>query len=119
MIIGAMNHPKSDILEEIRWMKELGLDFVDLTLEPPRAASWLADPVKIREELDRTGLGVVGHTAYYLPMSSPMQEVREGAVTEFKRCLEVFAKVGAKWMNIHPAAYAPMHERPYIIDQIV
>jgi sugar phosphate isomerase/epimerase len=112
-----MNHPKRDILEEIRWMADLGLDFVDLTLEPPAAASWNANPDKIRAELDRLNLDVVGHTAYYLPMSSPMEEVRKAAVVEFKRCLEVFSRVGAKWMNIHPAAYAPMHDRDYIIEQ--
>ncbi len=117
MIIGAMNHPKRDMLEEIRWMADLGLDFVDLTLEPPAASSWNAEPDKIRAELERLNLEVVGHTAYYLPMASPMEEVRKGAVVEFKRCLEVFSKVGAKWMNIHPAAYAPMHELNYIIEQ--
>jgi sugar phosphate isomerase/epimerase len=119
MKIGAMNHPKRDILQEIRWMADLGLDFVDLTLEPPAAASWNADPDKIRKLLDETGLDVIGHTAYYLPMASPMEEVRKGAVTEFKRCLEVFSRVGAKWMNIHPASYAPMHDRGYIEEQNV
>ena len=117
MIIGAMNHPQRDILEEIQWMGDLGLDFVDLTLEPPGASSWNADPDKIRAALDRYGLDVVGHTAYYLPMGSPFEEVRAAAVTEFKRCLDIFAKVGATWMNIHPAAYAPMHDRTYVIDQ--
>ena len=36
MLIGAMNHPREDVLEEIRWMAEMGLEFVDLTFEPPR-----------------------------------------------------------------------------------
>jgi sugar phosphate isomerase/epimerase len=112
-----MNHPQADILEEIRWMADMGLEFVDLTLEPPAAASWLADPDHIRTELDKHGLDVVGHTAYYLPVGSPFREVREAAVTEFKRCIEIFSRVGAKWMNIHPGAYAPMHDRGTIIQQ--
>jgi sugar phosphate isomerase/epimerase len=119
MQVGAMNHPKRDVLEEIRWMAELGMEFLDLTLEPPAASSWLVDPDRIREELERCGLDVVGHTAYYLPLGSPIEEVRCGAVKEFERCLEVFGLVGAKWMNIHPVAYAPMHERRTIVERTI
>ena len=42
MLIGAMNHPREPVLSEIRWMAALGLDFIDLTLGPPAAASWRA-----------------------------------------------------------------------------
>jgi hypothetical protein len=28
MLIGAMNHPARDVLEEIEWMVDLGLDFM-------------------------------------------------------------------------------------------
>src|SRR5436853_6336320 len=35
MLIGAMNHPRRDVLKEIDWMAEMGMDFIDLTLEPP------------------------------------------------------------------------------------
>ena len=31
MQIGAMNHPAQDVISEIRWMAEMGLEFVDLT----------------------------------------------------------------------------------------
>ena len=47
MQIGAMNHPAHDVLEEIRWMAQLGLEFVDLTLEPPAAAFRLAIPAHL------------------------------------------------------------------------
>ena len=39
MQIGAMNHPAQEVLSELRWMAELGLEFIDLTIEPPAAAS--------------------------------------------------------------------------------
>ncbi|HEY0867266.1 MAG TPA: sugar phosphate isomerase/epimerase [Fimbriimonas sp.] len=117
MLIGAMNHPTRDVLEEIRWMAEMGLEFVDLTLEPPAAASWRVDAKAIRRELDRTGLKVVGHTAYYLPIDSPFEEVRQGALSELKRCLKIFGEVGAKWMNIHPGRYTPMHPRSFFVQR--
>src|SRR5690606_20768478 len=35
MQIGAMNHPGRPLEAELRWMADLKLDFIDLTLEPP------------------------------------------------------------------------------------
>lgn len=115
MLIGAMNHPRKDVIEEIRWMADLGLGFIDLTLEPPAAASWLVDPEKIRKEIEDRGLEVVGHTAFYLPIDSPFEEVRQASLIELKRCLDVFSKVGVEWMNVHPGRYTPMHDREFFV----
>lgn len=115
MQIGAMNNPKRDPVDEIRWMAEMGLDFVDFTLEPPASASWLVDVKRVKAVLAETRLGTVGHTAYYLPLASPFEDLRRGAVAELKRCLEVFARLGTRWMNIHPDRHAPMHDRKFYI----
>jgi sugar phosphate isomerase/epimerase len=117
LLIGAMNHPERDVMEEIEWMAELGLDFIDLTLEPPCAASWEIDPREIRSAIEDKGLEVVGHTAYYLPIGSPFEGLRKAAVEELATCLRLFAQVGAKWMNIHPDRYAPMHPRSFFIQR--
>lgn len=119
MIVGGMNHPQRDVVEEIRAFAALGLEFIDLTLEPPAAASWRVDPDAVREALRETGLDVVGHTAYYLPIESPFEEIRQAAVAELKRCLAIFAAVGAKWMNVHPGRYTPMHPRSFFIERDV
>jgi sugar phosphate isomerase/epimerase len=117
MQIGAMNHPAHDVLEEIRWMAEMDLEFIDLTIEPPGAASWRINPAEIRRELERHNLNVVGHTAYYLPFASAFEGVRKAAVDELRRCLDIFAAVGAKWMNLHPDRHAPMHDRRFYIQR--
>ena len=117
MLIGAMNHPAANPIGEIRWMAELKLDFIDLTLEPPGAATWRIDAKAIRKELAATGLKVVGHTAYYLPLCSPFESLRRAAVDELKICIEQFAVIGAKWMNLHPDRHAPMHDRRFIIER--
>jgi sugar phosphate isomerase/epimerase len=117
MLIGAMNHPAQDVLEEIEWMASMGLDFLDLTLEPPAAASWRIDPHTIRKALDRHGMQVVGHTAFYLPMASPFEDIRHASVCQLRRCLEAFHIVGAHWMNVHPDRHAPMHDRRFCIEQ--
>jgi sugar phosphate isomerase/epimerase len=117
MLIGAMNHPQRDILQEIEWMAGIGLEFVDLTLEPPVAASWKADTSAIRAALEKHNLQAVGHTAYYLPMASAIEEIRCGAVTELKRCIEKFGEIGVQWMNIHPDRHTPMHPRSFFIER--
>jgi sugar phosphate isomerase/epimerase len=113
MLIGAMNHPAEDVISEIKWMAAMKLDFIDLTLEPPLAAVWNTDPKTIRKALGDYNLQVVGHTAYYLPIASPFDSLREAAVNELKRCLEAFAVIGAQWMNIHPDGKAPLHAENY------
>jgi len=117
MLIGAMNHPRRDVLKEIDWIAQMGLEFVDLTLEPPVAATWKVNPPAIRRALDKHGLAVVGHTAYYLPLASPFESVRRAAVDELKKCVEVFSEVGAAWMNIHPSREPPMHPRGFAIER--
>jgi sugar phosphate isomerase/epimerase len=119
VLIGAMNHPAHEVLQEIEWIAALGLGFIDLTLEPPNAASWRVDPAAIRASLERHGLGVVGHTAFYLPIASGIEEIRRGSLAELRRCVDVFAEIGARWMNIHPDRHAPMHDRKFFIEKNV
>jgi len=117
MLIGTMNHPARELRNEIAWMAELGLDFIDLTLEPPMSSVRRLDIQATRELLERHGLRVVGHTAYYLPLCSPFESLRRAAVEELKLCLQAFASLGASWMNIHPDAKAPLHERKFVIER--
>jgi sugar phosphate isomerase/epimerase len=115
MQIGAMNHPQAAVADEIRWMAAMGLDFIDLTLEPPAAAIDRVDAAEVRALLADHGMGVVGHTAYYLPLAHPFESVRRGAVEALKQSADAFSRVGARWMNIHPDRHAPMHDRAFYI----
>jgi sugar phosphate isomerase/epimerase len=117
MQIGAMNNPQNDVFDELRWMTALEMDFIDLTLEPPAAAAWQINVKDLREAIADAGLNVVGHTAYYLPIASPFEEVRRGAVAEVRRCFDAFAQLGAKWVNFHPDHHTPQHERPFFVKR--
>ena len=112
-----MNHPAREVLQEIEWIAAMGLGFLDLTLEPPKAASWRVDRSAVRQALEKHHLGVVGHTAFYLPIASGIEEIRQAAVAELRRCIEAFAEIGAQWMNIHPDRHAPMHDRGFFIQR--
>ena len=117
MLIGTMNHPGNDVIDEIRWMADLGFEFIDLTLEPPRAGAWQVDVRAIRKALEDHNLQIVGHTAYYLPLCHPFESVRRAAVEELKICVETFAQLGAAWMNLHPDSKAPLHDRKFVIER--
>ncbi len=117
MLIGAMNHPARDVLQQIEWVAAMGLGFIDLTLEPPMAASWKVDPAATRRALQRHHLGVVGHTAFYLPIASGIEEIRRASLQELRRCVDVFAAIGARWMNVHPDRHAPMHDRSFFVEK--
>lgn len=117
MLIGTMNHPGRDVISEIETIAAMGLGFIDLTLEPPLASPRQVDARSIGAALETHNLKVVGHTAYYLPLCSPFESIRRAAVEELKKCLEIFAAVGAEWMNLHPDRQAPLHERSFIIDR--
>jgi sugar phosphate isomerase/epimerase len=116
MLIGAMNHPARPLSEQIQWLGEMGFDFLDLTLEPPHAASWNIDAATIKRRLEDSNLQVVGHTAPFLPIASPVEELRQAALLEFRRDIDVFQKVGARWMNVHPGM-SPMHDRAFTVDR--
>lgn len=115
MLIGTMNHPVNNVLDEISWMAEMGMEFVDLTLEPPAAAAWKVNPEAISRALGQHRMQAVGHTAYYLPIASAFEELRRAAVGELRRAMEVFAEIGVKYVNVHPDRYTPMHGRGYFI----
>ncbi len=117
MKIGAMNHPAEPIEKEITWMADLELDFIDLTLEPPAAATWRIDVDHVKKLLRDRGLGVVGHTAYYLPIASSFESLRRAAVDELKRAADKFVEVGAKWMNLHPDGHAPFTDESAIVQR--
>ncbi|MEO7700271.1 MAG: sugar phosphate isomerase/epimerase family protein [Opitutus sp.] len=119
MQIGAMNHPGEPLRSEIEWMAALKLDFIDLTLEPPAAATWQLRPAEVSALLRDHGLGVVGHTAFYLPIASSFESLRQAAVDELKRAAEFFSKIGARWMNVHPDGHAPfIEERSVVLRNI-
>jgi sugar phosphate isomerase/epimerase len=114
MQIGAMNNPMTDVVEEIESYAACGFDFIDLTLEPQMAYSATFPIARVQQALARTGLGVVGHTAYYLPIAAAIPEIREAGIREAERDIEIFAELGVDKVNIHPFTNVPLHSTRWI-----
>ena len=101
MQLGFPNHPRRDVVREIDWIGTHGFDFVDLFLEPDCGAAEAVDPAAIRAALDRHALDVVGHLAWYIPIGSPMVQLRQAAVRAVADYLDVFAAVGVPAVTVH------------------
>ncbi len=112
-----MNNPMVDVLEEIASFRDLGFDFIDLTLEPEQTYSANLKADVIASALERAGMFAVGHSAWFLPIASPFPEFRELAIRELKRCLRILRDIGAKKMNVHPHRNVPLHSEEWIIAQ--
>ena len=105
MKLGMMNCPGVDLISEVHFAGHQGFDFLDLTIEPPGALSM--HPVQVRDLLKAYGLGVVGHSAYYLPIQSPFPSVRKVVLEEFKTSLHLLSRVGASSMAVHIVSKKP------------
>ena len=106
MLVGSMNFPGRSIAKEIHRIADEGFDFIDLTLEPP--AAWDKDGKEIGRLIGDLGLGVVGHTAWYLPIASPFAELRQTARDLYRRGLDTFADAGVTLVNVHPDQRVPL-----------
>jgi len=112
-----MNHPMADLAAEIEQIARDGFDFIDLTLEPECAMPAGLDAAAIRRRLTETGLKAVGHTAYYLPLASPIPGLQAAALAYFHQCLGFFAEAGISLVNVHPFTKVPLYGREWIAQR--
>lgn len=114
MKIGIMNNPRISIIDEIKAIGEAGYDFIDLTIEAPHAQH--LEVAATKQLLKDYDLSVVGHTDPIIPYAYPIKSIREACLGEFKRCAEIFARLDAKIMNIHPCYSCPITMKKSLVD---
>lgn len=113
MLIGAMNNPNANLLKEVKRVVR-DFDFLDLTLEMPKAK-----PEKVNVNILKKTIGktpVVGHTAWYLPIGSPFKELRIYALDELEKAAETFEKLSVKTFNVHFDTSLGIIDNEHMID---
>jgi len=105
MKIGVMNDPSKSIYDQTIAFGKAGFDFLDLTIEGPKARD--VDTEKMLSILERYNLTLTGHTDPCLPWAYPIPTIRQACLDELERCAMIFRALGAKIMNIHPCYYCP------------
>lgn len=108
MKIGMMNNPQISLPKEIKKAFYYKFDFIDLTLEPPRASAWNIDVNKIKNLLALHKIPIVGHTAYYLPVSHVFEKVQNASIDEIKHDIATFNNLGAQKVTLHYNFFNPI-----------
>ncbi len=101
MKVGFPNNPRKEIRDEIKWIANNGFNFIDLFLEPDKGELGKFNTGEIKKQLDYYSLDWVGHTAWYLPIGSPVKKLRNCAVEIIKQYLDAFVDMGSDKVTIH------------------
>ena len=101
MLLGAMNNPRRELMPQIARIAGDGFHFIDLTVEAPGAAPESTDWQQVATAIQDAGLDVVCHAAPYLPIHSPSPLVRQAALDELRRCIDVAQILGARLCTTH------------------
>ncbi|MCD4653343.1 sugar phosphate isomerase/epimerase [bacterium] len=101
MLIGMMNNPQKNLMSEVAYAAAQGFDFIDYTMEPPGGILAIGQVSEITTILRDSGMGIVGHTAWYLPVDSPFKKLRSAVVAILKEQLDLFAELGIEKVTLH------------------
>ncbi len=101
---GGMNNPHKDLIEEVKSILELGLDYVEITVEWPY--SWVDTLLdRMKELIDLANSHdsfYLIHSPWYLEVGHPYDEVRKGALKEAFKVLDIAAKLESPYATFHP-----------------
>ena len=105
MIYGAMNFPVRPVLEEIESISALGFDYLELTMDPPEAASFAIREQKdeILQALNNAGMKLVCHLPSFLFTADLTDRIREASVLEMLDCLETAKELNPLKVVLHPS----------------
>ncbi|HLC39951.1 MAG TPA: sugar phosphate isomerase/epimerase family protein [archaeon] len=100
---GNLTNPMNDIVEEIKTIKKLGCDFVEIAIEGPYNLPEILEvrKTKIKKALKIFNHPPVAHFAWWAELGSPMEDVRRGWIEETKRGMRIAKALGAKKFAVH------------------
>ncbi len=105
MLFGAMNFPIHPVMEELKKIKAMGFDYMELAMDPPMAHySTIWD---IRQELmtalDRYTMKLVCHLPTFVFTADLTDSLRRASLEEMLHSLETAATIGAQKIVLHPS----------------
>ena len=103
MIIGAMNDPKNNLVEEIGIFGEMGFDFIEVTIEAPGAVpdKIIEKKKQILDALHSYNFGVLTHYPWYFSVAHPYPYIQNAYLNEFAKAFDAAVLLGAKKATIH------------------
>jgi sugar phosphate isomerase/epimerase len=103
MIIGAMNDPKKNVVEELLLFGEMGFDYAEITIEAPCARSdrLQKDRKAVQDALQSYNFGVLAHMPWYFSVAHPYQGIQDAIIREFASSFDAAVALGAKKVTLH------------------
>lgn len=105
MRFGAMNFPVQPIFSELEAIGALGMDYVELAMDPPQAHhSQLREQKRqIRSALASSGMGLVCHLPTFVYTADLTESIRQASLKEVLGALETAAELEAEKVVLHPS----------------
>jgi sugar phosphate isomerase/epimerase len=105
MIYGAMNFPIRPVLEEIDAIAGLGFDYLELTMDAPRAHHEIIarQEKEIRKALDHHGMKLVCHLPSFVSTADLTGGIRKASLREILDSLRVAARLRPLKVVLHPS----------------
>ncbi len=100
-----MNFPVLPVLEEIEAIAAMGMDYIELAMDPPNAHyTQLQNQRKeIQRALNSHGLGLVCHLPTFVHTADLTESIRKASIQEVLNSLETATELGAEKVVLHPS----------------
>lgn len=111
---GLLTNPANDILEEIKIIKKLGFDYVEVGVEFPGGSSeFLIDyKKKIKELIKKFNYPAIAHTAWWIDFGSLHEKIRKDWIEEGKLSIDAANALSIDKINFHFHS-AGLRKKPY------
>ena len=105
MLYGAMNFPVRPILHELETISGLGFDYLELTMDPPKAHHTTIHQQQdhILKKLLEFQMGLVCHLPTFVSTADLTDSLRETSLREILDSLEVAASLDPLKIVLHPS----------------
>jgi len=103
---GMLTNPSLEILNEIRDIRSLGFDFVEIGIEGPQGKPdiLIEKRDRILNLVNKFNTFAIGHSSYWIDLGSDYQNVKEGWIEEAKIIIDTADKLGLPLLNFHANA---------------
>ncbi len=118
MLVGYPNNPKHSLEKEIAWALSNDFDYMELYLEEGKTNPASINFERIKALLSEFPLVGSGHIPWYLPIGSPLPEIRNAAFTAAERYFKVFEAVGISRVAVHAHWCGSFQVRDMIFFQV-
>jgi len=100
---GGITDPSKDIIKEIKLIKEMGFDFVEVGIEGPGAMPDMLIKKKkqIRKLLKEFNTPAIAHTMWYADIGTPHDTIKKAWLKQCKKLIKTAKKLGIGQITFH------------------